>query len=73
MTVHISIDRETCQGYGNCVLIAEDIFAIEDDGRAGLKTETVEDSLLTKVQAAEYDCPTGAISVERRDGDAGSG
>jgi ferredoxin len=73
MTLHISIDRETCQGYGNCVLIAEEIFSLDDDGRAELKTEVVEDSLLTKVQAAEYDCPTGAISFERRDGDAGSG
>jgi ferredoxin len=73
MTIHISIDRETCQGYGNCVLIADDIFSIEDDGRARVRTETVEDFLLTKVQAAEYDCPTGAISFEQRDGDAGSG
>jgi len=73
MTLHLSIDREACQGYGNCVLIADDIFLVADDGRAELKVDVVDESRLTSVQAAEYDCPTGAISFERENGDAGSG
>jgi ferredoxin len=72
MSLRVKIDDASCQGYGNCVLIAEEIFSIGDDGRAKLLEEIVADTRLVAVQTAAYDCPTGAISYEQLDGDAGS-
>lgn len=72
MSVWVKIDSSICQGYGNCVLIAEGIFSIGDDGRAKLLEEIVGDDQLTAVQTAAYDCPTGAISYEQLNPDASS-
>ena len=40
MSVWVKIDSSICQGYGNCVLLAEGIFSIGDDGRAKLLEES---------------------------------
>jgi ferredoxin len=72
MSIRVHVDAATCQAYGNCVLLAEDIFSVGDDSRAVVLQDVVEEDRLGAIQAAVYDCPTGAISFERLSGDAGS-
>ena len=62
--IRITVDRETCRTYGNCVLIAEDLFELDDEGRVVLKRVVVEDGRLEDVRRAEYDCPTDSIAWE---------
>jgi ferredoxin len=62
MTIEIRVDRETCQGYGNCMLVAPDLFDLDGDGLAFPKTAGVDDAHLAEVRKAVYDCPTDSIS-----------
>lgn len=62
--IRIAVDRETCLGYGNCVLVAEDLFELDDDGLSVVKRELVDEAEREAVRRAAYDCPTDSISFE---------
>lgn len=62
--IRVKVNRGTCLGYGNCVLVAGDIFDLDDDGLVVLKLESVDDAQLEAVRRAVYDCPTNSISFE---------
>lgn len=59
----IRIDRSTCQGYGNCVLVAPDLFDLDADGIAVARLEAVGDEHLDALRKAVYDCPTDSIAI----------
>jgi ferredoxin len=61
--ITVNVDRTVCQGYGNCVLAAEAVFDLDDDGLVSLRTAEVGDEHLDAVRRAAYDCPTEAISI----------
>lgn len=57
----VEVDRELCIGSGNCVHFAPGAFALDEEGLS-----TVADAQrapLERLQAAERQCPTGAIRV----------
>ncbi|HEX6458267.1 MAG TPA: ferredoxin [Thermoleophilaceae bacterium] len=59
------LDLDTCQGYANCVMVAPDVFDIDEQkGTAILLQEQPDDSRLAAVEEAVRQCPTEAISVE---------
>lgn len=61
---HVVVDLDLCQGYGNCVSAAPEVFDLGDDGRALLLkkvVETPEDE--RAVKAAIPLCPMAAISA----------
>jgi len=62
VTLRIKIDPARCEGFGNCVNAAPDIFDFDADGHVCLKKETVEDDHLDAVRRAVYDCPVNVIS-----------
>jgi ferredoxin len=62
--IRISVNRATCLGYGNCELVAGDLFQVESDGIAVARSELVEAAERESVRAAAYDCPTGSISFD---------
>jgi len=62
MTIRIKIDPSRCEGFGNCINAAPDVFDLDDDGKVVLKQDTVEDSRLEIVRRAVYDCPVNVIS-----------
>ncbi|WP_250282816.1 MULTISPECIES: ferredoxin [unclassified Frankia] len=59
--ITIRVDRDVCQGYGNCVLADPEIFDVDDDGLVVLSQATVAGERLPAVRRAEYDCPSKAI------------
>lgn len=61
--IEIRIDRTTCQGYGNCVLVAPELFDLGPDGIAVTRLEPVGDDQLDDVRKAVYDCPTNSIAM----------
>lgn len=71
----VKADRNTCQGYGNCVMKAPKYFDLDDDGLVFLKRPGVDPTEL--VQTAEIDaddlervedavnsCPVSALTIE---------
>jgi 3-phenylpropionate/trans-cinnamate dioxygenase ferredoxin reductase subunit len=60
----ITVNRDTCRGYGNCVLAASDIFELDDDGLVVLLKQDVDEQQRGAVERAVYDCPTDSIATE---------
>jgi ferredoxin len=60
--ITVNVNRETCEGYANCVRAAPDIFDLDSDDLVVLKQEQPADDQLSKVRRATYDCPTESIS-----------
>lgn len=63
MTVRITVDREKCQGYGQCVFEAEDLFTLDDDNISVPSADVSEDRRADAERAADV-CPMQAITVE---------
>jgi ferredoxin len=61
--IRIQINRETCSGFGTCVMVADSIFDLDDDGLVVLKQGLVDDEHLAVVRQAAYDCPTESITL----------
>ncbi|WP_326566198.1 ferredoxin [Amycolatopsis rhabdoformis] len=59
----LTADLELCQGYGNCITTASDVYDIDDDGKVVLLTATVPESDRARVEAAARSCPVGALGV----------
>jgi ferredoxin len=60
--IKVSVNRETCEGYGNCVRDAPEVFDLGDDGKVTLLQAELPDDELARVRQASYDCPTDSIS-----------
>lgn len=60
--IRVEVNRETCSGFGNCAMVAESIFDVDDEGLVVLKRQFVPDDEIETVRRAVYDCPTDSIS-----------
>jgi 3-phenylpropionate/trans-cinnamate dioxygenase ferredoxin reductase subunit len=61
----VKADLGQCQGYANCVVAADDVFDIGDDGVVVvLLRAQIPDSDLARVQTAARSCPVSALTVE---------
>lgn len=56
-------DVEICQGYGNCITNAPDVFDIDDDGKVVVLLDIIDDADRTRVQEAARSCPVNALTV----------
>ncbi len=63
MTVRITVDRSTCQGYGQCVYEAGDLVHLDDDSISVAAADVAEDRRADAERAADV-CPMQAITVE---------
>lgn len=65
MSFRVVLDLNTCQGYANCVMVAPEVFDInEETGQAVLLQEHPDDSQRAAAEEAVRQCPTESISVE---------
>jgi ferredoxin len=66
--IRVQANRDTCEGFGTCVLVSETLFDIDDEGLVVVKQDLLADELLAEVREAAYNCPTDSISfVENAD------
>lgn len=63
-TLRIRVKRDTCRGYGNCVLAAPDVFELDEDGLVVLRSEDMDAGRRSELERAVYDCPTESIVLE---------
>ena len=60
----VRADLQACQGYANCVVAADDVFDIDDDGVVVVLRTTVPDAERARVEEAARTCPVSALRVE---------
>jgi ferredoxin len=60
----VILDRVKCQGHGQCLLFASELFELDDDGIAVLLNEHPDESQRAHVLDAIRACPVRAISME---------
>lgn len=58
------VDQETCIGCGLCTSICEEVFEIQDDGKAHAIVDEVPSGCEDAAKDAESSCPVNAIEVE---------
>lgn len=58
----IKIDRELCLGCGTCVAIDPDIFELDSEGKAYVKSIFIPEEKQQNVIEAINSCPASAIS-----------
>ncbi|WP_370501284.1 ferredoxin [Mycolicibacterium sp. jd] len=59
----ITIDRDRCEGHGQCVAVAPDLFDLDDEGIAVLRVDTQAiptDQAENAAQAVDV-CPVAAL------------
>ncbi len=60
----VTIDPEKCCGYGECVVVAPDLFKIGDDNRAHLLRDgELSGRGAELAREAHYSCPVEAIDI----------
>lgn len=57
----VVVDKDVCTGSANCVAIAPDVFDLDDDGKAKVKTIAGADAM--QIMDAAVSCPVNAIIV----------
>jgi ferredoxin len=62
--MRLTVDLSRCQGYGNCVSAAPELFDLDDSGMAVVLVQEPDPSRLAEVQNAARVCPVAAIAFE---------
>ncbi|GIH17778.1 ferredoxin [Rugosimonospora africana] len=61
--MNVDIDRELCQGHGQCGESAPKIFEVRDDGLAYLLVDAIPADQEPNVRDAASRCPVDAIRL----------
>jgi ferredoxin len=61
---HVDIDNSVCQGYGNCVGAAPEVFDLGNSGQAFVLRDPVDDDERRRVRQTVSLCPVNAIHVQ---------
>jgi ferredoxin len=62
--MRVQVDLSRCQGYGNCVAAAPDVFDLADNGLAVLLEERPPPARVDEVRQAVKLCPVQAVLLE---------
>ncbi|HHW18331.1 MAG TPA: ferredoxin [Firmicutes bacterium] len=60
----VTVDKDLCIGCGLCADTCPDVFQLEDDGKAGVKSQDAANANLSCAKDAASTCPTEAIKVQ---------
>lgn len=60
----VKADLDLCQGYANCVVAADDVFDLDDDGLVVVLRKEVSGSEMDRTSDAARSCPVAALRVE---------
>ncbi|MFF7459465.1 ferredoxin [Kitasatospora sp. NPDC008115] len=63
MTLTVTVDRDLCQGAGQCVLRSPLVFDQDEDGLVTVLQVEVPEEERESAREAAYLCPAGAVLV----------
>lgn len=63
MAARVTVDTDLCVGSADCVRIAPEAFEIDDAEDVAMVAPGATATPLDQLRRAEYECPTGAITV----------
>jgi ferredoxin len=61
--VRVEVDLSKCTGHGICESIAEDVFAVQDDGAVLILANERPESDRERMQRTVTQCPTAALRL----------
>jgi len=61
--VRITVDRDRCEGFGQCVFETDDVFALDENDKL-VALDEVDESRRGDVSRAAEACPTQALTIE---------
>lgn len=67
MTTRVKADRQTCDGFAQCVMEAPKYFDLDDEGKVVVLRSDVAEADETDVEDAVESCPMAALWLERED------
>ena len=59
----VEVDADCCGGFGQCVTLCPDVFALTDAGYAVVLLADIPSEFEAVVRKAAQACPTSAITV----------
>ena len=64
----LTIDRDECIGDGICASLCDELFEMDDEGKAKVLQEIIEDEELAEcAQDAADNCPVACIHLEKQE------
>ncbi len=61
----VRVDPDMCQGHNRCIVLAKELFDVDEEGYAHeLNDGVVPEELKEKARLAVDNCPEVAISIE---------
>ena len=60
----VKADLSACQGYANCIVAADDVFDLDDDGVVVLLRTEFPESDRVRMEEAVRVCPVSALAIE---------
>lgn len=63
-TVTLCVDTDRCEGHGQCVFVAPELLALEDDGSLTVLEADVTDQVALAERAVAA-CPTSALRLQK--------
>ncbi len=63
----VILNRALCDGNGNCVREAPELFAMRDDDTLQVLKETFDEAYRAKAEAAVQSCPKNALRLSADD------
>lgn len=65
VTVKLTVDNGVCEGHGQCNMVNEELFTLDEDGYSTIgKGKPVPAGMEDDADAGVYNCPVGALSIE---------
>lgn len=62
--MRVVIDQELCEGHGQCIAAAPEVFAFDGDGFTVVLQDPVDPATDGAARTATRRCPVGALQIE---------
>lgn len=62
--IRLRADFKACQGYGNCVTGATDVYDLDDEGTVVLLKDEIPEADRVRVEEAARSCPVNALGFD---------
>lgn len=62
----VSVDNSLCQAHGQCAMVDDELFTLDDDGYSNIGTDKpVPEGMADSADQGVYSCPVQALSLAK--------